>query len=136
MIRFRSSGGLERRITPVFVCDICGKQITNIGGGAVVFRNRGVGEDELLELLHVHKGKCHDQAEAQLVGGDKGPWHELADHLNAIAAGMGVTIRDMINKEAGWTGALTPGQHNALQGRITKLGDWLRAHGVSSPLWD
>jgi hypothetical protein len=136
MIRFRSSGGQEHEIMPVFVCDICGNAITDIRSGAVVFRNRGVGEDELLELLHVHKGNCHDQAEARLTPGASGPWHELEDHLGELAAGMGVTIRKLINKTVSWTCCLDPNQYNALQDRITELGNWLREHGISSPLWD
>ena len=95
-----------------------------------------LGEEELHVVLHTHKGSCHDDAEARLVGPSGGPWHELQDHLNDVIAGMGFTIRGMIDREAGWSGALTPQDHEELQKRITELGDWLREHGVASPLWD
>jgi len=136
MICIQSEGGIDRRITPVFVCDMCNEPITDIAIGAAVFRDRGHGEGELHTALHVHKGRCHKQAEAQLVGRTGGPWHELGDHLNDVVAGMGVTIRGMIGREVAWSAALTPDQHNELQGRISELGEWLREHGVASPLWD
>jgi hypothetical protein len=135
MIKFQSRGGREHLIFPVFTCDVCGQAIADVGSGAVVFRGFGVGGGELLELMHVHKGRCHDQAEARMCG-SRGPWHELADHVKEIQAGLGITIRDMINREVGWSCALTPSEHFELQRRITRLFRWLRARGVSSPLWD
>ena len=68
MIRIQSEGGVERRITPIFVCDVCNEPITDVGAGAAVFRDRGQGEDELHIVKHVHKGDCYNRAEAQLVG--------------------------------------------------------------------
>lgn len=136
MIRIQSEGGVARQIVPVFVCDVCGNAITNIDEGAAVFRDHGLGEGELHTVMHVHKRRCHDQAEAKLVGENGGPWHELRDHLNDVVAGMGVTIRGIIGREVVWTGTLTPSQNDELEKRITELGDWLRNHGIRSPLWD
>ena len=135
MIRIQSDGGVDRRNTPIFVCDICSEPITDITNGTAVFRDHGHGEGELHTVLHAHKGRCHDQAEAQMVGQSGGPWHELQDHLNAVVAGMGVTIRGMIGREVAWSCALTPDQENELQERISVLEEWLREHGVASPLW-
>lgn len=135
MIRIQSEGGINRRITPVFVCDVCNEQITDIVKGAAVFRDRGHGEGELHTVLHVHKGSCHNQAESMMVGRSGAPWHELRDHLNDVVTGMGVSIRDMIEREVVWTVALTSEQNSQLQVLISELGDWLREHGVVSPLW-
>jgi hypothetical protein len=135
MICIQSTGGIERRNTPVFVCDVCKKPITDVRNGAAVFRGDGHGENELNEVLHVHLGACHAEADTRMAGGSVAPSQQLADHFNGIASRIGFTIRDIINKEVGWTGALTPDQHNELQDRITELGNWLRQHGASSPLW-
>ncbi len=93
VIKFQSRGGRERLIAPVFACDVCGEAITDVGAGAVVFRGLGVGEDELLELMHVHKGRCHDRAEARMTG-SSGPWHELSDHVSEIIAEVGIDVRE------------------------------------------
>ena len=133
MIKFQSRGGDERLIVPVFACDVCGVVITDVGSGAVVFRGLGVGEDELLDLLHVHKGRCHDRAEAILCGRERAPWFELSDHVNDLLGGLGITIQEMINRETDWSCALTPSDHRELQRRIADLSTWLRAHSISSP---
>lgn len=135
MIRFQSRGARERRLTPVFVCDICEQPIMDLTGGAVVFRNRGVGEDELLELLHVHKGVCDQQAVARISGQGHTPWHELADHLNEIAYGAGATIRGMIEREVSWSVDLSSNDQEELQRRVSDLRDWLCEHGLHSRLW-
>lgn len=135
MIRFRSSGGQERNITPVFVCDICDQAIVSFGGSAVAFWNHGVGEQELPELLHVHKRTCHDEAEMRLAGRG-GPWHELADHLNELVMGLGLTIRGMINREVAWSDALNPTESAELEQHIEDLAEWLREHAGPSPLWE
>ena len=136
MIRIQSDGGVERRIPPIFVCDICNDPITKISNALVAFRDRINGEGDLQAVLHIHKGRCHDQAQAQMIGKSSLAWHELRDHLNDLVASMGVTVRSMIDREVSWSGALTPNQYSELQDRITDLGDWLRKHGVSSPLLD
>ena len=142
MIRFQSIGGKQPHLIAVFVCDICGERIAKIKDGAVVFRDEGTGGGELLDLMHVHKdnvkGNCQKKAEVRLTpqGKSSSPWDELADHLNGLDMGMGVTIKDMINKQVNWTGALAIDQHNELQEHITKVGEFLREHGKSSPLWE
>ena len=136
MIRIQSTGGTERKITPIFVCDICQKPIEEIGAGAAVFRGHGLGEDDLHDVLHVHKKKCLDIADLKLVGeGRQAPWHELRDHVNDVVAGMNIDLRQMIMTEANWTGALDITSYNELQEKISELFQWLHDHGVHSALW-
>ena len=135
MICSQSEGAVDRRT--IFVCDICNQPITDITHGAAVFRDIDHGGGELHTVLHAHKDRCLDKAEERMVGrSGGGPWRELGDHLNDVIAGMGVTIRSMIDREVGGTGALNPNQHDELRQRITKLEAWLREHGAVSPLWD
>lgn len=94
MIKLQSRGGREHIIVPVFVCDVCGEAITDVSSGAVVFRGFGVGEDELLHLMHVHKGPCHDRADVMLCGTERAAWDELEVHVNEIVASVGIRLRD------------------------------------------
>jgi hypothetical protein len=105
MIKMKSTGGIDAQDVPVFVCD---EPITDVTNGAVVFPQPGREEDELLDATHAHKGACHDRAEAKISRPGGVPWQELADYLNRLALGLGVTVRDMINQEVGWSGAQPP----------------------------
>jgi hypothetical protein len=134
MIQLQSDGDLNPRVSPVFVCDICHEPITKVGKGAAAFRSNGLGEGETYKVLHVHKGGCHNTAEKQVVGERGGVWHELADHLNDVAVGLGVTIRSMVNREVAWAAVLTPTENAELQERLLQLTEWLRQHGIDSPL--
>ena len=125
------------RMQAVFVCDVCKQVIEDAGKGAVVFRSQGLGEEELYHPIHVHKGRCHDQAEATFAKGSSAPWHELMDHLNDVACGAGLTFKDMLLKEVSWCmSALTPQQYGAICEKIDELADRLRDSGISSRLWD
>ena len=137
MIRLCSSGGKQPEANAVFVCDICGKPITKISDGLVVFRDHGVGGEELLGFMHVHKGNCDDKATSQASSGTRNLSRELADHLNELAISTGATIGSMIKKQVG-VGAplLTPVQQYELEYRVAELGVWLRECGISSPLWE
>ena len=54
----------DGKFTHVVICDICHEMITNASRAAVV--SRLPPEGEAAEALHVHKGRCHDQAEARI----------------------------------------------------------------------
>ncbi len=136
MIRMQSSGGIDSRILPVFVCDVCKKPIRNIRDGMAVIRSFGLGEDELYDVLHVHKSTCNSDAVRQSGAQESGPWFELVHHLNDLTIGMGVTIRDFINNEIGSAGMLTPSQSQELEASITELGEWLRDHSIESPFFN
>ena len=138
MIRIQSVGGPDAiGVQPVFVCDICGKPITKIEGGVAVIRDVGKGKGELDEVLHAHKKTCMRKAEARLQGkrAVPGPWYELEAHLNDLAMGVGATIQSMVYYEATLKPILKPAEDVELRKRLTDLGNWLREHGVSAPLW-
>ena len=103
----------------------------------MVFRSRGLGEDELYQVKHVHKGACHDRAETELVGDAGAPWRELTDHLNEVVVSTGLTFDNLVMKEVGWMhGYLTPEQNAAIQQRLSAVTKLLKEFGLASPLWD
>lgn len=67
---------------PHFVCDICGESIET-KFGAAVFDMRATTPH--VDVLHVHKGKCFDLAEARMGGPGGGlGWDELHDHIQFL----------------------------------------------------
>lgn len=134
MIAFKSVGGMNTEIVPVFVCGICGLAIEDIGLGAVLFQGRGSGEGELLDLNYVHKGQCDNIAQNVLYQGKPGPCHELADHLIELVAGSKQNVFDIIWNQIKWTG-LDPELKSELCCQLEELEEWLDEHAGSSPLW-
>lgn len=94
MIRVLEKSG---RSCPVLLCDICGERIENLGLGAAVFP-RTTAEDELREVLHVHKRACHDAAERQLAGLKGAPWQELQDHFIYLVSNSGKPVEDLLER--------------------------------------
>jgi hypothetical protein len=124
-------------LMPAIICDVCGQPITRAGLGAAVFRSRGLGEEELYTIKHVHKGTCHDTAEAELTGGRRGPWVELTDHLSQVITSAGLTFDTLLMKEVNWLlPQLTPQQRVEIESQVTALIEVLQRAGLHSPLWD
>ena len=52
---------------PIFTCDICGDMIGDLGEGAAVFADLARRPENMkIDVLHVHKGKCHELAEQKM----------------------------------------------------------------------
>jgi hypothetical protein len=98
MIKIQSRSDDSGYDRPVFVCDVSGHPIANVRLGVAAFRSQGQPDGTLQDVMHAHKGACHDLAEKKLGEYPGGPWQELTDHLNELAIGMGVTILDMIKR--------------------------------------
>lgn len=77
----------SQRTCPIVVCDICGDMISDVLEGAAVFGCRGE-ENAKSEVLHAHKGKCHDKAEERF--GQNAGWDELGRHLYLICLNTGI----------------------------------------------
>ena len=92
MIVSRNEGG---RRAPVLVCDICEQPIRDGGLAAAVFQNEQKVGVELDQILHVHKGKCMDAAEAKLGGSLVTGWRELSDHLIDLLHNCGFTMEKL-----------------------------------------
>ncbi len=76
----------DSRTVSIMCCDVCGSWIDEAGLGAAVFRR--LSEDGATsEVLHVHKGGCHDIAEERL--GETG-WQELRQHLYHLTSNSGL----------------------------------------------
>src|SRR5881275_672957 len=97
MIKLRND---ELGYTPVAVCDICHQVITDVGYGAAVWRIPRQHLGDVFDVLHVHKGRCHDQADRQLVGEDKASWHELGIHLADLTVNLGPIAISQVNEMA------------------------------------
>ncbi len=86
MIKVMNKG---HRSVPVICCDVCGSWIDDADAGAAVFR-KTTGADDVSEVLHAHKGRCHVVAEEQFGGQVKTGWHELRQHLQLLAFNTGL----------------------------------------------
>jgi hypothetical protein len=82
---------------PLIVCDICGKPIEKAGDGVAVFKNL-MNNGESCEVLHAHKGGCHDTAEERIrkTGALVG-WTEMIEHLGFLVQNSGYTF-DQLKK--------------------------------------
>jgi hypothetical protein len=70
---------------PIFSCDICGDMIGDLGEGAAVFADQPRRtENTKIDVLHVHKGKCHELAEQKM--NSKCEWQPLGAHLYFLCA--------------------------------------------------
>jgi hypothetical protein len=64
---------------PMLYCDYCKKRITDAGSAAAITVSHPMPEGASSDVLHVHKGDCHDAVEKKL-GGTAG-WEELSRHI-------------------------------------------------------
>jgi len=79
---------------PKFVCDICQKPITDAGNAVAVYTNLPFTEDVTVsEVLHAHKGPCHNMAEQQ-VNGIPG-WDELIEHCRYLLNNTKMSCRGL-----------------------------------------
>ena len=70
-------------------CDICKKQIKELGLGTAVYCCLDA-PTETAEVLHAHKGKCLDAAEEKLGGRKDTAWQELSSHITDMLLTTGV----------------------------------------------
>lgn len=75
----------EGRAAPVFVCDICGDMICDATEGLAVFSCTAK-DNEKTEVIHAHKGRCHDEAEKRF---ENDGWAELGRHLYMLTVNTG-----------------------------------------------
>jgi hypothetical protein len=93
----------DGRFAPVVVCDICGGRVENANRGAAIFASHRMADGQvrtfdkgtLLDVLHAHKGTCHDRAEQRLGGKLETGWVELAEHLALLIGNTGVTAEEV-----------------------------------------
>jgi hypothetical protein len=76
---------------PVVTCDICGDMISTVEEGAAVF-SCSAAPNAKTEVLHAHKGECHDKAEERF--GDNSGWDELGLHLYRICFNSGLNYAE------------------------------------------
>lgn len=74
---------------PIFSCDICSDMIGDLTEGAAVFADVAQRrENGKIEVMHVHRGKCHELAEKKL--SLKSEWQPLGAHLYFLCANIEV----------------------------------------------
>jgi hypothetical protein len=98
MIKMLNASG---RSAPVIICDICGKRIKEHELGAAVFP-RTDSEGAIAEILHVHKGQCHDEAEQKVGGGKGAPWLELINHFSYLLHNLGLSVERLEELDQEW----------------------------------
>ncbi|MES2562725.1 MAG: hypothetical protein V4637_08355 [Pseudomonadota bacterium] len=79
---------------PVFNCDLCGDMIGDISEGAALFADVSKRrENAKIEVMHVHKGKCHELAEEKMHR--KCEWQPLGAHLYFLCANIEVDSKQL-----------------------------------------
>jgi hypothetical protein len=87
---------LSGRAAPVVICDICGKRVEEADLGAAVFpRMQSESEGTVVQVLHVHKGPCHDKAQLQLGGVRDTAWQELRIHFSYLLHNLGLSVEKL-----------------------------------------
>lgn len=71
---------------PTFICDVCDKRIEDLNRAVYAFTNRPEACPQ--EPIFAHKGRCHDQAEADIQSDNAGKdgWSAGWDELNHLPA--------------------------------------------------
>jgi hypothetical protein len=69
----------EGRYRPIVLCDVCREQIVD-AKKAVATSNMKVVAGNFTGAIYAHKGKCHDEAEANLGKAHAG-WVDLETHF-------------------------------------------------------
>ena len=82
-------------LCPIVICDICQDMIGNVSEGAAVFSCSG-DANQKTEVLHAHKGQCHEAAEAKF---DNDGWQELAYHLYLLCLNTGMDHKKYLEME-------------------------------------
>ena len=83
----------SERTAPLVCCNVCGSWIDDAALGAAVFAHLGFEDGATQQVQLVHKGACHDTAEAQLRTKGVGvSWQELKRYLVDALHNSGVTI--------------------------------------------
>lgn len=88
------------RTVPLLCCAVCGSWIDDAGLGAALFSSLG-GDGDTKEVVLVHKGACHDGAEASLRSkGLQTGWLELRRYLADAAHNAGLTLEVLQRMQA------------------------------------
>lgn len=85
MIRILFRHGLS---CPFVFCDVCGDAISDPLEGAAVFDMTA--KSDKTDVLHAHKGKCHDEAEKR-IGEKVSGWQELSAHIYFLCTNLDIT---------------------------------------------
>lgn len=93
---------LNARHAPIIMCDLCGQKIDDAIIGAAIFNNRTPGGDRLpdgsvIDVLHAHKGECHDLAETKLGGKELTGWIELERHVRYVLHNSGLDLQELLD---------------------------------------
>ncbi len=88
---------IQRRYVPLIQCDICGQVIADVSEG-VAAQKVEMREGERIAVLHVHKGRCWQQAQTSLgrTGCVQLESQELARHLHYLAHNIGMNRVDVV----------------------------------------
>ncbi len=88
---------IQRRYVPLIQCDICGQIIADVCEG-VAAQKVEMREGERIAVLHVHKGRCLQKAQARLSSGKCATLEsqELSRHLHFLAHNMGMNRVDVV----------------------------------------
>lgn len=92
MIKFLYLNGYA----PIVVCDICQEKIVNAQlGVAIHTKAEKLEKGDMVEVLHLHKGQCHDLAEQKFAKKVNIGWQELMTHLIYLCQNTNIGIDDM-----------------------------------------
>lgn len=92
---------IKGRACPIVICDVCQKRIESSEAAAAVFQRSDIEVDgDVSQVLHVHKGQCHDDAEQKIGNGKGAPWQELDHHIYFLIGNVGTTPKIIAERGA------------------------------------
>ncbi len=86
----------DGRYVPIITCDICNERIEDAAVAAAVAPSGEPDKDQVLDVLHAHKGRCHEAAEHKLGGDLNTGWEELSVHVLYLARNVKLSPEALI----------------------------------------
>jgi hypothetical protein len=87
------------RKAAILVCDVCLERIADASYAAAVFKSESnVGD--IFDVLHAHKGACHDEAEKRLGGKAQTGWEEMKVHLIQVCHNASSPVASLARMDA------------------------------------
>jgi hypothetical protein len=94
------------RYGAVVICDHCKERINDAQLTAAMSTVPGMEDGDLADVVHAHKGQCHDALEQKYsAGGGKVGWDELSHHLIQLVLNSGVTLDQLKQQQKTLEGA-------------------------------
>jgi hypothetical protein len=86
--------GSKDGVTPVIICDYCGKQIEDAKSAGVMIPDSIPYPNGNKRIIHVHKDQCHDEMEKK--EGGIVTWIEMTHYFNRVLKSVHLSPTDLV----------------------------------------